>query len=171
MNSSSRTKKIVITAVFSAIIGITTAFLLHIPTGINEGYIHLGDSFIYLAASLLPKPYGVFAAAIGGGLGDFLSGAIIWMVPTIIIKSIIATIFTSNKTKMLCRRNIVGMIIACFITIGGYYLAEGILFGNFISPLAGVLGNFVQAVGSSIVYILLAAVIDKNNLKSKLFKI
>ena len=60
-------------AMFAAMITLTTAYLFHIPIGANGGYIHFGDAFIYLAASLLPMPYACAAAAIGGGLADFLS--------------------------------------------------------------------------------------------------
>ncbi|CDG01693.1 ECF transporter S component [Clostridium chauvoei] len=60
MNNMDKTKRIVLTALFAAIICITTAFIFHIPTGMNGGYIHIGDAFIYIAASLLPTPYAIF---------------------------------------------------------------------------------------------------------------
>ena len=43
---------VVMAALFAAIITVVTASVLHIPTG--NGYIHLGDSFIFLAASPAP---------------------------------------------------------------------------------------------------------------------
>ena len=52
---SDRTLRIVIAAMFSAMIAVMTAFVqIKTPTG---GYVHLGDSMIYLAASFLPLPY------------------------------------------------------------------------------------------------------------------
>ena len=45
------TKQLTFSAVFAALIFVTTAYLFHIPTGFNGGYVHLGDAFIYLAAS------------------------------------------------------------------------------------------------------------------------
>ena len=54
---------VVMAALFAAIITVVTAYVLRIPTG--NGYIHLGDSFIFLAASLLPLPYAIAAAAVG----------------------------------------------------------------------------------------------------------
>ena len=62
---------VVMAALFAAIITVVTAYVLHIPTG--NGYIHLGDSFIFLAASLLPLPYAIAAAAVGAGLADALT--------------------------------------------------------------------------------------------------
>ena len=62
---------VVMAALFAAIITVVTAYVLRIPTG--NGYIHLGDSFIFLAASLLPLPYAIAAAAVGAGLADALT--------------------------------------------------------------------------------------------------
>ena len=67
-------KLLTASAMFAAMITLTTAYLFHIPVGVNGGYIHFGDAFIYLAAGLLPMPYACAAAAIGGGLADFVSG-------------------------------------------------------------------------------------------------
>ncbi|MFY9379232.1 MAG: ECF transporter S component, partial [Acutalibacteraceae bacterium] len=52
---------IVTTALFAAIIAVTTAYIFHIPVGTNGGYIHIGDCFIYLAACFLPLPYAMLA--------------------------------------------------------------------------------------------------------------
>ena len=89
---------VVMAALFAAIITVVTAYVLHIPTG--NGYIHLGDSFIFLAASLLPLPYAIAAAAVGAGLADALT-APIWVIATVIIKSLIVLPFTSKKDKII----------------------------------------------------------------------
>ena len=60
-------KYLTITGLMAAMITIMTAYICHIPTGINGGYIHFGDSLIYLAAAILPTPYALAAAAVGGG--------------------------------------------------------------------------------------------------------
>ena len=57
----------------AALITIMTAYICHIPVGTNGGYIHFGDALIYLSATLLPKPYAICAAAIGGGVADLLT--------------------------------------------------------------------------------------------------
>ena len=48
----------VLAALFAAAIALATAYLLHIPLP-TGGYVHLGDTLIYLAACLLPTPYAV----------------------------------------------------------------------------------------------------------------
>ena len=66
---SEHIKYAAITAMFAALITVTTAYI-KIPAPL--GYAHAGDSMIYLAASVLPGPLGFAAAAIGGGLADLL---------------------------------------------------------------------------------------------------
>ena len=92
----------VLTALCAALIAIFTAFI-KIPTGINEGYVHLGDSLIYLSASLLPMPNALIAAAIGGALADILAGVSVWAPFTAIIKALnvipFALIYTLKVTK------------------------------------------------------------------------
>ena len=53
---TSKLKYQILTGLMAAMITLMTAYLCHIPTGINGGYIHLGDAVIYLAAALLPTP-------------------------------------------------------------------------------------------------------------------
>ena len=83
-------KLITITAMFAALITITTAFI-KIPSPL--GYSHAGDSVIYLAASILPGPYGIIAASVGGALADIISGYAHWALPTAIIKALKAVPF------------------------------------------------------------------------------
>lgn len=63
-------KRITATAVMAALTTLMTAYIFHIPVGVNGGYVHLGDTMIYLAAAFLPLPYACAAGAIGGGLAD-----------------------------------------------------------------------------------------------------
>ena len=67
---NSQVKKLTFTALMAAMITIFTAYICHIPVGQNGGYIHFGDSLIYIAACLLPWPYAMTAAAIGGRFAD-----------------------------------------------------------------------------------------------------
>ena len=100
------TRLITLSAVFAAMTYALTAFL-HIPTA--KGYIHIGDAVIFIAASLLPKPYAMASAAIGASLSDALSGYWIWVPATFVIKALTALAFTSKKPKMLCARCITGI--------------------------------------------------------------
>jgi uracil permease len=66
-----KTLNIVLAAAFAA--AITALTMVHLPLPSEAGYVHVGDSMIYLAASFLPAPYAIIAAAIGAILISFLS--------------------------------------------------------------------------------------------------
>ena len=56
-------RKLVLSAMFAAVIMLMILYLFHIPVGSSGGYVHFGDAFIYLAACFLPMPYACGAAA------------------------------------------------------------------------------------------------------------
>ena len=154
------------TGVFAAMITIMTAYICHVPYGANGGYIHFGDALIYVAAVFLPRPYAMAAAAIGGGMADLLT-APLWAPATIMIKMIITLPFTSKEGRILCPRNIIAPVLAALLSATGYYLAQGILFGSFVSVLASFAGSAVQSGGSAIIFLALAVALDKAHMKSR----
>lgn len=160
-------KNLVLTAVFAALAFIFT-YSIRIPVPATNGYIHIGDSMIYLAASVLPLPYACIAGAIGGGLSDLLAGYMIYVPLTVIVKALIALPFTSKRQKFLCPRNIVALFICVIITAGGYFIGEALFMGYGWGALESVGANVIQAVGCGIVYAILAIIFDKTNIKSKL---
>lgn len=169
-------KTITLTAVFAALIAVTTAFI-KIPTGINEGYVHIGDSMIYLAGCLL-GPYAAIAASIGGALADLLAGAAIWVLPTAIIKPfnaipfIIATHYYvkhKGSHKIIHLSTILMSVVSGFITILGYYIAEGLMFSFEAALIASPLG-LIQLIGSAVVFIVVGFAFDKLNIQKSLFK-
>lgn len=78
-----------LTAMMAALIFCGT-FLFKIPSPF--GYTHLGDSLLVLSVCLIGTRRSVYAAAIGAALSDLLSGFPIWVVPTLVIKSIFVLI-------------------------------------------------------------------------------
>lgn len=162
------TKNLVLAAMFAALTFVLTAYFFHVPIGVNGGYIHFGDSMIYLAASVLPLPYAMAAGAIGAGLSDLMSGSVMWVPATVIIKALMAAMFTAKRDKLLCKHNALALIPAALICTVGYYLAESIMTGNFVVGLASSPLNLIQSAGSSALYVLLALAFDKANLKQKI---
>lgn len=157
----------VVAAMFAAIITVVTAYILHIPTGINSGYIHLGDCFIYLAASFLPTPYAMVASAVGAGLADQLT-APVWVIPTVIIKSILVLPFTSKSKKIINKRNIIAIFLGIIITSLGYYIAEYIMFKNTIAVLVSIVPSIIQSSASGLLFVLIGLALDKINFKDKI---
>ena len=68
MSRKENLHQLTVTALFAAAITVMTAYMLHIPIP-TGGYIHLGDTLIYLAACLLPFPYAAAAATINNNPG------------------------------------------------------------------------------------------------------
>jgi uncharacterized repeat protein (TIGR04002 family) len=154
-----------VAGVFAAIIFVFTAYL-HFPT--HMGYIHIGDGFIYLAACLLPMPYAIFAGAAGAALADLLSGFAVWAPATVVIKALAVILFYNKGEKIICKRNLLPLIPAAFICVGGYYLYEVILVGNFVAPLSCMHTNVTQSVLSSATFIITGIALDKMKIKDKI---
>ncbi len=155
-------------ALMAAMITVFTAFIGHINVGINGGYIHFGDTLIYIGAALLPWPYAMAAAAIGGGLADLLT-APMWAIATVIIKALITIPFSNKGKKIINLRNVIAGIVAFFISATGYYLAEGLIFGSFAAIWTSVSGSLIQSGGSFVFFIIIGLVLDKMNFKAKFF--
>ncbi|MCL2580793.1 MAG: TIGR04002 family protein [Oscillospiraceae bacterium] len=159
-------RNLAVAALFAATI---TLFIVvfRVPWGLQGGMIHVGDAIIYLAAVLLPKPYALAAASIGGGMANVVTGTLIWAPATMIIKPLIAASFTS-KGKMICTRNIVALFIGAAITVVGYYLYAVLVFGSWQAPLAGVVGDLFQSCVSAVMFLILASAFERMKVRNRL---
>lgn len=151
--------------IFTAIVFVFTAYL-HIPS--HTGYTHVGDAFIYLSACLLPLPYAMFVGAGGAMLADCLTGFAIWAPGSVIIKTAAVLFFSCKSKKIICLRNILALIPAWAFCIGGYYLYEALITGNFVSAVAGIFGYITQSAFSTVLFVIAGIAMDKLNIKSKL---
>lgn len=164
-----RTKTIVTAALLAAVIAVCTRFT-SIPIFGGMGYVHIGDAFVFLAAALLPLPYAMAASAIGGALADLMSGFVAYMLPTAIIKALMALMFFTKKgeRKLLSKKSILSLLLATVVLVGGYYIAEVIMYRSLVSPLMGMLWNLAQGVFSSIGFIIFAAALDGARVRDRL---
>jgi len=166
-NQFKSTRIYVITSLFAALIFMVTAYILHIPTPATGGYIHLGDSFLYLAASILPTPFAIVAGGIGEAMSDAMTGSVVYALPTFLIKTAMVLCFSSVGKKIITKRNITAAVAAGVICIAGYYLTEVILYRNFISPLVEIPANLVQATASAAVYFMVGNALDRVGIKNR----
>lgn len=165
-SSDNKIKLLALTGLFMAIIYVLTAYL-HVPT--IKGYVHVGDGIIFLAASILPTPYAIVAASIGGALSDALSGYWIWVPATLIIKGVTAVFFTAKKETVICTRNLIAIIPALILCVGGYGLYSGlIIYHNLIAGFADAFANTMQTATSAVLFIILGLAFDKLKLKKKI---
>ena len=93
-------KRIVRIAMMAALIFAGT-YTFKIPIAITGGYTHLGDCAIFVGVMLLGRKDGALAAALGAALSDLLSGAMLWVLPTFIIKGIMALIMGLAVEKLM----------------------------------------------------------------------
>lgn len=163
---SNKVSLMCMTGVFTALVFVVTAYL-HIPT--NNGYVHVGDGLIYLAACLLPWPYAMVVGAGGALLADCLTGFAIWAPGSVVIKAFTALLFLRKGNKIITLHNLVALIPAAILCAGGYYLYESLLYGNFIAPLSGIPASITQSVASSIVFVVAGHAFDKMNIKSNIY--
>lgn len=163
--TSTKTKELVLTALMAAIVFVAT-YLIRIPNPATGGYSHMGDCMIFLAVVLLGRKNGSIAAAIGGALSDFLAGAPLWILPTLIIKYIMAfimgTIIMINRESK--KLQLVGTIIGGVFQIIAYTLVKIVLIGK--EPAILSIPNVtLQTTFGIVVFMLLSVAVSKPLLK------
>ena len=100
-------------------------------------------------------------------LADLLGGYAMWMPGTGIIKALTALCFSAKTRTIVNRRNLWAIVPAFLLCVGGYYLYEVLITGNWIAPLGGVPGYCVQVTASTAVYVALGKLLDGAKLKEK----
>lgn len=99
-------KQIVYTALMMALVFVMT-FSIRIPVPFTQGYIHGGDSMIFVAVLILGWRNGTIAAGIGSALSDLLAGYSQYILPTLVIKGMMAMFMglalekTNNSKKSI----------------------------------------------------------------------
>ena len=165
-------KNLVLTGLLAAMVCVAT--FLHLPS-VGGGYVHLGDTVIYLAAAMLPMPYAMAAAAVGAGLADLLV-APMWAPFTVVIKALMVLAFTAKKETLFCRRNAFAPVVSGVIGVAGYYLAELVILwlsGSTlatagVTAMAGIPFNAMQEVAGGVGFVLLALALDRLQIKKRL---
>ena len=156
------TKKLVIIALFAAIVCVAT-MIIKIPSPM-KGYINLGDCVILLCGWLLSPAAAFIASGLGSALADLFSGYVIYAPATFVIKGTMAIIF-SYGIKLLRSKSgntiapIISGIAAEIWMILGYFIFEGFLYG-FVPSAVNIPANGVQGVAGMIL----------GNILIKLFK-
>ena len=117
-----------------------------IPNGAG-GYVHFGDSIIYLAAATMGPIGGAIVGAVGHSMADFLSGYVVFVPATFVIKGImgyvIGKIIYGHFTK---KRFIAAAFAALLIVVAGYFIAE--------IPLLGIDAALISLVSSPIQWLM-----------------
>lgn len=146
-------KSLVITAVAIALTYVFTAVInIRLPFAPNGGLIHLGNVPLFVFAIIFGKKTGAIAGGVGMGLFDLMSGWTAWAPFTFVIVGAMGYVVGAvTEKKKGYVRTILAMLAALVIKIGGYYIAEGIISGNWLVPVSSIPGNVIQVVTAIIV--------------------
>ena len=149
-------KFITITAVFIALTYVFTAFVnIRLPIAANGGLVHLGNVPLFIGAIIFGKKTGAIAGGVGMGLFDLLSGWTAWAPFTFIIVALMGFAVGAITDKHHgIGFDALAIGVACIIKVVGYYIAEVILFGNWLAPVTSIPGNLVQ-IGVAAVIVLI----------------
>lgn len=157
------TKEITVTACFIAMTFVATMCInIKLPLMSSGGLVHLGNVPVFVAAVIFGKKTGMYAGAFGMGFFDLVSGWVLWSPFTFIICGIIGWTFGKITEKnFTVFKYVLAVIVALFVKIVGYYIAEIIITGNIIVPVYSIPGNIVQIMTAAIVTLPIVFVIKK----------
>lgn len=154
-----KTRVLVMTALMAALIFVAT-YLIRIPNPATGGYSHLGDCMIFLAVVMLGRRSGAAAAAIGGALSDLLAGAAVWIVPTMVIKYVMAWMMGSVMKRKPENRTlqVVGAAAGGAFQIVAYTLVKIALIGT--TPAVASIPNVaIQTAVGVVIFMLLSSML------------
>lgn len=141
-----RLKRIVTSALFAAFVCVATAFV-KIPLPV-AGYVHLGDTFVFLACYFLPTPYAVVAASVGSALADVCAGYVAYAPATLVAKCLMALAFSLiPRRKWL---SVLGAAVATVAMTLCYFGYEAVVYGVNVA-LVNVPFNLLQGAVCAVV--------------------
>lgn len=156
-----KTRMITRSAFMIALIFIAT-YSIKIPNPATGGYSHMGDCMIFLGVLILGRKQGAIAAGLGAALSDLLTGAALWVIPTFVIKFIMAWMMGSVVEKKLfpVGNNVIGALLGGIFQCFSYTLVKIPLFG--LAPaIASIFGICMQTLAGLFIFIILNAVLSK----------
>ncbi len=149
------TKKLVLTALFTAL----TAVLTYFPkVPLMHGYVHLGDAVIIISALVLGWP-AVISASLGSALAD-LPGYAIYAPATFVIKALMAAALCLLLKNPGVLKLVVAAVIAEIVMVCGYFLYEWALLDIAIA-LGDAPGNLLQALASASIALFLYPIVKR----------
>ena len=125
---------------------------IRLPFAPNGGLIHLGNVPLFIFAIIFGRKTGSIAGGVGMALFDLTSGWTLWAPFTLVIVCIMGYVVgLVTERKKGYGWYVVAMLGALIIKIGGYYIAEGIIYGNWLTPVTSIPGNLIQVVSAMVI--------------------
>ncbi len=156
-----KTKEIVFTAVFIAVVMVTTTFTSIPITG--KGYLNAGDVVVMGLATITPLPIAMVVGGIGSALADAaVPGAQIYILGTLVIKMIeAATAHLLYRHLPKPFNQFVPFILGATLMVILYGFYEYILTGNLNSILYTMVLNIPQGLFGAALAIVLTPILQK----------
>jgi uncharacterized membrane protein len=161
------TKDMVETSLLTALVVVATYINIRLPIAASGGLVHLGSAMLVIASLVFGKEKGAIAGAVGMAIFDLSSGWALWAPFTFVIRGVMGYIlgaiaYSNNKNGNNNIINIFAVIISGIWMIGGYYIAEVILYGNWLSPVASIPGDVTQIVMALLIGIPMVKILKKH---------
>lgn len=161
---SNQVQDLTMLGLLTALVAVST-MVIKIPTIATQGYIHLGDSMIFLAAIMFGKRKGAIAGGVGSAMADLLLGYTHWILPTLIIKSLmgygIALIADQESNNLINLRNSIALIFGASWMVLGYFIAGGVMKGSFLVAAASVPANLIQGFVGALLFVPIGAALKR----------
>lgn len=155
------TFRYVMAALFAALTCVATYFI-HIPVPMVNGYANLGDAVILLSAFLFPSTPTMIAAGIGAALADALSGYMVYVPGTFVIKIGVFLIAMQIAKRGELFRAVAAIAAELFMVLG-YLVYESVFMGLGAGALGSIPGNLIQAGVSAVVALVLLPALMRSN--------
>lgn len=159
-------KFVTINALSIALVCVST-MAIQIP--IPLGYMHLGNTCILLTAALFGPTTGLLAGGIGSALADLLTGYTQWILPTLLIKSIMGFAIgylawgKEKKLHMASVRTLLASIAGVAVMIAGYTIAGAVMNGSIYTGLLQVPGLTLEGIIGMAIFYVIGFVLERAN--------
>lgn len=143
---TNKTKNLVLCSLFTALTLIATYINFRLPIPSYGGLIHLGSAILFVAAFVLKPTHAALSVSAGMTLFDMLAGWPLWAPFTFAIRFVQVYLF---GTLIQTRKNNYPLIffvyiLCCLWEMAGYYVAEAIIYGNWVAPLASMPSELIH---------------------------
>lgn len=149
-NKNCSVKKLTLAGMMAAFVFVMT-YVPKLPVPVTGGYVHLGDGAIFLSVLLLGS-LGIPAAVIGSGLADIVGGYMVYALPPVIVKALMALLVWKLWKRMSWFQAVIVFVFAEIVMVAGYFIFESVVYGaaaawsvvgpNCIQGVAGVALGF-----------------------------
>ena len=178
MRRVEKTDNLVLTALMTCLVCLAT-YALKIPNPLTQGYVHIGDTFIFMSVLVLGKKNGAIASAVGAAMADIMGGYAIFAIGTFFAKGLMAFVMglliekgyertvVEGHTKFLSFNTFeyMAMVLGGLPEVAIYVVVNALVYGNFTIGLMSIPGNIGQFVVSMVIAVILTHALLKTPVK------